>query len=256
MNRIYVAVCAASLSIASADIKAQEESAGPVFSPVEVMTCNYKDGKGPADMDKAVDAWNKFLDKNDVTTYFGVTLHPQYFGPDSFDVAWLGAWTNGEAMGSGTDFWLENGAEYSAKFAAVVDCDSHSNFATTMIKEPPGDGPPDNMVLTFTDCSVKDGITFGEVYEALGAWSEYQESMDYNNGQWMMFPAFGGGDVEYDFKLVSSFENHTAVGKVYDKYGNDGGYQKYGELVGSLMECNVDRVYNARVRRKMPEENQ
>lgn len=254
MRHARIAAGAALLTIVCANVAAQDEREGPRFTPVEIYTCNYNEGKGSADLDKATDEWNKFMDKNEVGTYFAVTMTPEYFGPDTFDFAWLGAWSSGEAMGGGTDLWHAKGGEFAAKFAAVADCDSHSNFATTMIKAPPGEGEPASMVLTFTDCTVNDGVDFPQVLEGSHAWAKYQEELGYGNGTWMMFPAFGGGDAEYDFKLANSFENYAGVGKMYDLYGNGGGYQKHGELVGELFECNVDRVYNAKVRRNMSDE--
>jgi len=252
MMRSLIAVLSVTLVLISGTTIAQEEAEGPRFYPVETLTCNYNEGKGPEDLEKAIDAWSEFLDKKNVTTYWAATVTPYYYGAETFDIGWLGAWTDGAAMGSGIDMWLSEGNEYAEKFAAALTCDTHSNFASTEIKAPP-DGPsPDNIVITFSDCNIHDGKTFPEVMEGTNAWTAHQVEAGYENGSWMLFPVFGGGGAEFDFKMVESFDNYAALGKFYDLYGNGGGYKKHGELIGELYECDDARVYNATIRRRIP----
>ena len=40
-------------------------------------------------------------------------------------------------------------------------------------------------------------------------WSAYQTERGYSNGTWMMFPAFGGGNAEFDFKIVEGVAKHV-----------------------------------------------
>lgn len=40
-------------------------------------------------------------------------------------------------------------------------------------------------------------------------WSAYQTERGYSNGTWMMFPAFGGGGAEFDFKIVEGDDKHV-----------------------------------------------
>lgn len=255
MKRSVIAVLSATLFVVSGGAYAQEEETeGPNFYPVETLTCNYNEGMGPEDLDKATEAWNKFSDKKGVTDYWAATVTPYYYGAETFDVGWLGAWPSGESMGTGTDRWLAEGGEYATKFAAVVTCDTHSNFATAMIKEPTEGRSPDNIVITFSDCNISEGKTFAEVWDKTKAWANYLQEMGYENGTWILFPVFGGGGAEFDFKLVDGFDNYTALGEYYDLYGNGGGYQKHGELVGELYECDDSRVYNATVQRRLAEE--
>jgi hypothetical protein len=70
----------------------------------------------------------------------------------------------------------------------------------------------------------------------------------------MLFPVFGAGGAEFDFKIVEGFDNFTALGKYYDLYGNGGGYQKHSEMIGELYECDDARVYNATILRRTSEE--
>lgn len=232
---------------------AQEEEAEDLeVSPVETWTCNYRDGKGPADLDAAIANWNAWMDSEGIETYGAMTVTPWYHGEDSFDVGWLGFWTDGAAMGAGTDTYLGKGGEYAAGFADVVSCDTHSNFASGMIKSPGEGEPPDKLVLYFSDCKIREGANWDAVFAGLGAWADYTAEQDYGNGLWVLFPAFGGGDADYDFKFVASYDNHSVAGKAYDKYGNGGGWQKRQELLGDKLDCDVSRVYNATFRRKLP----
>lgn len=254
MNEKLLVTTIAVLVSVSGLADAQDEETQLRFWPSEIYICNYNDGMGPGDLDKAVDAWNKYSDEHDVEDYFAATFTPWYFGADTFDFGWLGGWSSGQAMGEGTDMWLAEGGEYAARLAAVATCGVHSNLATTTIKSPDGDSHPDHRVMTFSDCSYVGGTTFEDVLSGLGAWAAYQAENNYGNGTRMMLPVFGGGDDGFDYTIVESYESHTALGKMYDLYRNGGGYQKYGELLGDLVSCDEARVYNATTRRRMSEE--
>lgn len=247
----FAAIAAAMVCIPVAHAQDEEEPGLPVV-PVEIFTCSYLEGKGSGDLDAVIAEWNDWMDDRGVDDYFAMTLTPFYFGASgySFDVGWLGSWPDGASMGRGTDRWITEGGEMAATFGDVVDCDTHSNFATIELKSP-GEGPaPDTIVAAFSDCEVTEGVPFDELMAALESWSAYQEESGYSNGAWMMFPVYGGGGVEFDFKLVDGYDNHTALGADYDRYGRGGDYVKYGELLGDKLECDDARVYNARIRRR------
>ncbi len=71
----------------------------------------------------------------------------------------------------------------------------------------------------------------------------------------MMFPVYGSGDMEFDFKMVSGWDNHTQNGQDYQRYGDQQDWDKHGELVGGLMDCDVARVYDAKVLRRPAQED-
>jgi hypothetical protein len=119
------------------------------------------------------------------------------------------------------------------------------------IKEPPESTPQDNIVLTFANCSAVDGKTMDDVFAAMDVWTAYTIENGYRNGAWVMFPAYGVDDVDFDFKLVNGYKDHKEMGKDYDQYANDGGYQKHAELLGGVMRCDVTRVYDGVVRRRI-----
>jgi hypothetical protein len=251
MKRILVATAALlSVLVSGIAFGDSHEKENRRFVPVETFACNYLDGKGPADLDAVIENWNAWMNEHDQNDYFAVTLTPFYFGPDTFDVAWLGSWPGGEAMGRGQDLWVSQGSEINAQFFEVLSCDSHSNFATTELKAP--EGPtPDNVVLAFSDCTGPDSPEgWDQLMSNLDAWSAYLTSNGYHQGNWMMFPVYGGGGVKFDFKLVKGYDNHTQLGQDYQRFSDNADWEKQGELLGGLMDCDDSRVYQATVRRK------
>ncbi|MDJ0938562.1 MAG: hypothetical protein QNJ00_02230 [Woeseiaceae bacterium] len=241
------------LMLASASLWAQEgeQAPPPQIFPVEIYACTFNEGRGPTDLDMAVEAWNTFMDEQGVEYYFAATMTPHYYGPDTFDFAWLGAWSDAEKMGSGTDMWLAEGGEHAQKFASVATCNVHVNFATMSVRQPPEENPDDNFVLQFQDCNVHEGTSMSDAFAAIGKFTAYQDEMGYAGGTWAMFPAYGDGNADFDMKMVDGFSNHKELGQNYEKFANGGGYQKHGEIVGPVMSCDEARVYNAKTRRRM-----
>jgi hypothetical protein len=257
MNKILAASAASalvlSMNLAQAD---SHEKEARRYVPVETFTCNYRAGKGPADLDQVIGNWNQWMDDNGGQDYFALTLTPHYYGENTFDVGWLGSWPSGEAMGRGTDTWLSKGSEIGEQFDEVLECVSHTNFATTEFKSP-GDGPaPDTIVLSFSDCTgPEDPGKWPDLMGGLDGWAQYQAETGYHGATWMMFPAYGGGDFDFDFKMVYGWDNHTEHGQDYQRYGEQEDWEKQGELVGSLMDCDVPRLYDARIRRRPAQED-
>ncbi len=226
------------------------EGASLAYPPMEAFTCNYNEGMGPADLDAATDAWNEWMDDEDVHNYFAATMTPYYHGAETFDVGWIGSWTDGNAMGEGTDRWLAEGGELAAGFGAAVTCDTHANFAIDTIHGPSGD-TPDTFVLTFSDCNITEGTSYEDLRAGLVAWAEYQAENGHDHPAWVLWPVYGGGDAEFDFKLMEGYENHAELGMGYEMYGTGGAWVKHMETVAGMYECDESRVYNGRTRRVM-----
>jgi len=252
MRRMLTAIAVSALASTAGPAYADNhEQEARRYVPVETYTCNYRADKGPADLDKVIGNWNKWMDDNGGEDYFAMTLTPHYYGENTFDVGWLGSWPSGDAMGRGTDLWMSKGSDIGQQFNEVIDCESHTNFATTEFKSP-GDGPaPDTLVLAFSDCTGPDDPSkWPGLMSGLDAWSKYQAETGYHEGSWMMFPAYGGGDFDFDFKMVSGWDNHTEHGQDYQRYSDQQDWDKQGEFIGDLMECDVARLYNAKVLRR------
>ena len=159
-------------------------------------------------------------------------------------MAWIGAWPDGNAMGRGTDQWLTNGGAAQAGFAKVMDCAAHSNFATTKLRSGGSEGM-DNSVLTFADCKFEKGAKFSEAMASARKWNAYQKEQGSAGTEWFFFPIYGS-DPDWHFKQVIAYNNYTALGADYERYGSGGGYMKAQEMLGDAYDCGVARVYNAK----------
>ena len=253
MKKYFLTAFTAVSMLLSATVFAQDDAELPTYRPVETFTCTYNDGMGPDDLDAITDKWNAWMDENGENTYFAATVTPVYYGDDAFDFGWIGAWSSGTTMGAGSDRWMNESGELPAGYAAVADCNTHSGFASTQLKEP-SDGEGDgSFLLTFTDCTITSDDPAADVVGALQAWADYATERGYQNGMWLMWPVYGGGGAEFDFKIVNGYSNFADLGSNWDLFAS-GDYVKAGEIAGGLYECDDARVYAATLRREMAEE--
>jgi len=237
-----------SLLAGSAVVSAQDEQM--LVIPVELFTCNYNDGKGSGDLDKVIDKWNAWADKSGIDDYAAWTLTPYYFGQEQeFDVIWLGAGKDAVALGEAQDAYLAESSGLHAAFNEVISCDAHSNFASINHKAPPKGETPKNSVLTFSDCSLKEGASFDALGAAMGEWTAHLANAGSTAGIWHWYPVYGGGSEEYSFKWLEGFKNMAELGADYERYGNGGGVATSGRLFGHLIDCDSSRAYVAKNRR-------
>ena len=236
--------------VTSTLVNAQEEG-GMLVIPVEHFLCKYNEGQGPADLEKAIASWSKFADDNGIDNYSAWTLTPYYYSANQeFDVIWMGAWKDGNAMGAGTDTWLAKGTANAAQFAKVVTCDTHVNSASINHKLPPDGQTPDTGVLTYSSCNMKDGVTYSAVAAATRQWAQVLTDAGSKSAIYHQFPVFGGGgDDVADFLWMEAYPSHAELGADYERMGNGLLYRTNGELLDHLVSCDVARVYNAKNRR-------
>ncbi|MBT8099978.1 MAG: hypothetical protein KJO82_09525 [Gammaproteobacteria bacterium] len=239
------------LSLADGHEGAEEQSEPAM--PVELYACNYADGKEPADLDRVVANWNKWADKEGINDYTAWTLTPFYAGPEQdFDLLWLGISPSATAMGRAQDMWLANGGKIQAQFDEVIPCQAHANFAALAFKAPPEREDTSTLVISFSDCRLADGADFGDVGPALTEWGKYREGHGSTSGIWVMFPAYGAGGEEFDFKYIAAWQNLEDQGADWDQYAA-AGWEKAEELFAGKMDCDASRVYIAAKRRDAAE---
>lgn len=234
---------------------AQDEAEEPNLMPVETFTCDFKDGKGMGDLQAVNDAWNDFMDEKGVDYYYAAIITPYYFGERAFDIGWLGAWTDGRKMGAGTDMWLTEGGALNEQYFAVLDCKSHSNFVSMNVKRGPQDEDESDtsFVMSFSNCSMKEGKTFDDYMEAQQAWNTYQDEHGFSESAWVMFPIFGETDDSYDFKAIGTNDDHTSFGSDYQLM-SEGHWRKSSELFDGVVDCDIARLYNATTVREIPDD--
>jgi hypothetical protein len=237
------------LSAAAGNALAQDDAdEAPKIVPVEIYVCNFNEGKGPADLDNWSDKWKNWAETEGTAPYSGYTLTPFYHGDDQdFDFIWLGVSPDMTSMGRGYDEYFVKSGSLAGEFAAMADCSAHSNFATMNIKQPPDDDAT-SFVLSFSDCTIEEGKNWSDAYAALSGWAEYRDAHGSNSGMWVMWPAYGGGKVEFDFKFLVSHRSLEHLGADWDQYAS-GGYEKADELFNDVLDCDISRAYLARERR-------
>ena len=237
---------------------AEEEGASDDLDavPVETWSCDYRDGKGPADLNAVIAEWNGWMDEKGQNDYFAAVVTPTYFGERLFDVAWLGAWTDGIAMGAGTDIWATEGGEMAGKFFEVLDCSSHTGFVSMNLRQPPenDDESDKSFVLHFSNCSFEEGATFESFMAAQSEWNAYADENGIMGGAWMMFPIWGETNEDYDFKYVGSEDDYTMMGANWQKF-SDGHWRKSEELFDDQLDCDIGRVYSATAVRTVEEDD-
>jgi hypothetical protein len=243
-------VCGLIVASVSGNLLAQDEKdEGPEIFPVELYACSFHDGKGPADLQHWADMWNEWVDGQDATSYSAWTLMPFYYGENQdFDFLWLGAAPDAVSLGRAQDAWVSRSGDLPAEFARFASCGAHGNFAAMNIKQPPEDQAK-SVVLSFSDCTVEDGKTWDDVGPVLAAWSDYRAANGSKSGMWVLWPAYGGGSVDFDFKFITSHRSYESLGVDYDQY-TSGGYAKADELFNGVIDCDVSRSYNATLQRR------
>jgi hypothetical protein len=214
-------------------------------TPVELFSCTFNEGKGYEDLEEVIEDWNDWADDEDFEDYSAWTLRPYYSGPEQeFDVLWLGGARSGAALGRGQDAWLSEGGDVAEDFASVISCDAHLAFAVMTFKEPPERDNPDNLVITFSDCSLGDSTSFNDLIPSIKEWAAYRAEQGSPAGMWSFMPAFGGGAEAFDFKWVTAYQNLEDLGKDFDQY-SAAGWKKAGELFPGKVSCDSSRVYLA-----------
>lgn len=218
--------------------------------PAQVVVCSFNDGQGPDDLDDAVESWTEYMDDNGVDDYAAWTLTPNFYGPDQeFDFIWLGAWTDGNAMGGGLDMWYTSGGEHAENFAEVADCGVQLLSGSINYKLPEG-GTPANSVITFSNCNVSDSSNYPEVAMATRAWADALTASGSEAAIYHWFPAYGGGgDDTPDFVTLVAYPNYAALGADFERYTNGEMFRENGRLFGGKVECDVSRAYMAQQRR-------
>ena len=248
MNRLLLTLVTGGFVIAGGLSTAVAQDDDDSAAAVEIYTCSYADGKGPADLDKVTAKWNKWADDQGLTDYSAWTLTPFYAGPEQdFDVIWLGVTATGEGMGGLQDMWIAKGGALIDEFDSVSPCDAHSMFAAVQYKAPAEREDSSSVILDFSDCTIGEGKHFStDVAPALKAWGEFRAGHGSTAGIWAFFPVYGGGGEEFDFKYVVSHGSYSEQGADFDNYDP----AKAREIFPyGMLDCDSSRSYIATNRR-------
>ncbi len=239
----------ACLALLGVSANAQEESSVPHFVPAEGYTCKFNEGKTTADLDKAIKKWNAWMDANGDETYGAWTMVPHHFSELTFDVAWVGSWTDGVTMGKSKQAYSSKGGEVQAEFNKVVTCGAHSEYVEVQVRD--GDTSADykKFIATFANCSIKDGKTMDDVRAATKAWNAVLDEAGSQASSYWWFPGAGNDDAKYNFKWINVDPDWQSVGNDWEKIMNGGLWRKGRELFGDTLDCDNGRSYEVTERR-------
>lgn len=238
-----VTACAASLVIAS-PAGAQIEPA--LIAPLEVLSCDFRDGKTRVDLDGLATAFNRWMEESGAPQYSAFALFPLAHSSEvDFDVAWVGAWPDGTTMGESMAHYFERGAELRPLFDEVLDCRDNTNFSALTLRAPVdvrGLGP-----VEAASCTLRLGSAVNEALAAANEWAEFTATLGSTAAHWLLFPAYGErSDASYTFKWVVGYESFEAFGRDYDQFTNGDALDKYNELIEFVMRCDSPRLYSVR----------
>lgn len=246
--RVATAFAVAGLLLAAAPGIAQVSADGMgKVVPVELYACTYLEGKGSGDLAKVIEQWNRFADNDDMDDYAAWLLTPFFYGPEQeFDLIWLGAFRDGNAMGAGLQNWITNGGEIAEAFGKAIDCSAHLAFSSAMYKAPAGNNPPDQGFISMMDCKLNEGQRYADIKAAELKWAQHLGETESKGAYYHWMPVWGGGDADFDYKVVFSYPSFEEIGADFERISNGGGREVSQEIFGDIDECDDARVYIAK----------
>jgi hypothetical protein len=90
-----------------------------------------------------------------------------------------------------------------------------------------------------------EGKTLNDAYTAhleLGATMKGMGSLALS---WMMQPALGAGDIDYDYYHVVGFYRYSDMGATMELYANGGGVEQFRKHLGGVTSCQTPMVFDA-----------
>jgi len=242
-QQVITFIAAASLSL-SALTQAQGEM--PTLGSVEGWGCNMNDGQSMKDLMKVVDDWNEWSDDQGISTYTAWVLNPIFNANADFvgDSIWFGYSPSFTEMGKTLQTWATEGRKLNERFNDVWTCSSHSEYATLLVR-PPSEGPS-SAVVSFSDCTLKEGVTPPDLMAAAAKWNAYLDQSEVTAAIAYHFPGHGNPqDMTADMKMSIWRPNLESYGRDADLYVNGGGLQAGQAIFGDVMSCDSARMYSA-----------
>lgn len=210
-----------------------QEQRGP--APVEAFYCNYQPGKSMKDLLPLAERFRTWAEQND-PTYSAWLLTPQFgLGTELPQVIWLGSNPDGNAFGKGMETYRAAGGDDEFGFSKVLDCSMGHVLASSVEVNAP-DGIPVDGVVMFTQCKISDGSDASKATAAHKTLSKGMRDMGAKNSNWLFFPMLGGGNIDYDYLAVSTFNSWPDYFAAYQMYV-DGAWKKFRETMKGVADC-------------------
>ena len=173
-------------------------------------------------------------------------LNPYFAGNRGrdFDFLYLGAWESGSEMGSDMSNYMTNHPDVGAAWEEVVDCASLM-FASSWIQAP-ATGDDGEFMVTMSDCTVGHGHSNAQAVGALARYNAYRVENGMTVGTITWWPVLGGGEDEFDFKLVNVFDGPQHFGDHFSWYTDNQVYNVQGPMMRGTVDCDTSRAYIGR----------
>lgn len=215
----------------------------PQGVPVDFLACNFRDGKGRADLEKAAATFRKWANEKDIA-YAAWNLYPQYHPGLNFDVGWMGAWPDGEAFGVSMERWkAAETAEIRESIGEVLDCSGIHQLAVSLPINAPESTPQDGILMSY-QCTLNDGVSMSQAYAAHLEAGTLMKSMGSLSVSWMFQPAIGAGDIDYDYLHAVVFYRYSDLGAAMDMHINGGGRAAQQKVLSKVSSCQTPVIFD------------
>jgi len=243
MKRRLLAAAMVALTLSTGMSTSQAQDGPPQFRPVELWACTFRDGKDQDDMD---DVYKEIEEDGGDAKYAAYQLNPYFAGNlgDEFDFIYIGVWDSGSEMGSDLASYLGNNSNSGDAWDKTVDCGS-SMYASMRIQAPP-QNDSGNFILTVSDCNVDHGNSNGQALGAIRRFNDYRVANGVEIGTIAWFPVYGGGDADFDFKLLNVFTGPQHMGDSFSWYTDNAAYNVESPMVEGVVDCDESRLYIGR----------
>jgi len=235
-----------SLLIVIAMSPAHAQQGMPQLGAIESWGCQINEGKSMSDLMKVVEDWNEWSDENGLDAYTAWVLNPIFKANADFvhEAGWLGYAPSFTEMGKGMHAWVTKGQKINERFNKVWTCGWHSEAATMLVR-PPTEGPS-SAVVSFSDCTLNEGVTPPDLMAATAKWNAYLDEQEVAAAIAYHFPGHGNPtDMTADMKISVWRPSLETYGRDADLYVNGGGRQMDDAIFGEIMSCDSPRMYAA-----------
>lgn len=217
---------------------------------VEAFTCSYNDGKGPTDLDAAIEFWNTQIDKidNDALNGYNAGVLTPLRATLEGDFIWIGGSGNLNATAAALSASMNSkeGQAATARFAEVADCDSNLFFSTPVYTGTPPDEDDGQAIIELYGCTLNDGKSLADAEAAEKGLSEMASAAKagINVFRWTPFLA----NTPYDLAYIGVHDNLEDFGSfnTMSQTSEDG--QANGALFAAAMDCESGLFTGQRVR--------
>lgn len=206
---------------------------------IEIFTCEYNDGQGPADLDAAIEFWNAQVDKIDneaLNAYSAGVLTPLRANVEE-DFIWVGGAGNLNVTGRAWSASMNSkeGQAATARFDEVADCDSNLYFSTPVYVGTAPDAGDGEGIVELYGCTLNDGKSLADAQVAEKHFNEVVSATKagFNVFRWTPFLANTPYDLAY-IGIHDNLEDFTSFNTTM-LTSEDG--QANGALFAAAMDC-------------------